>query len=568
MGIVYRAQDPTIGRIIAIKSIRLNELTDAEERARLRDRLFREAQSAGILSHPNIVTIYDILEEDGLAYIFMECVNGRPLDEILRSVELPANHQLIELLAQTGSALDYAHKRGIIHRDVKPANVMVHEESIAKVCDFGIAKITSQSMTQTGVIMGTPSYMSPEMIKGETLTGASDQFALAIMAYEILTGRKPFTADYLPTLFFKVCSDEPPSIHEANPTLGPLVDRAVRKALAKKPEDRYTTCVEFITVLQRALAGTPDWTPMAKGPMPVLDETTTGSGGRFTPVFVESAAIPAQVHARTSETVAPKPFVREEPEPAPPPPAPPAQVPVQPATMPSMRIPIRDMDRPQPVSASGSPKGLLAAVAAAVLAVIGYFGYSQFSKPAIETPPSPKVVEPVAGSKAGKKASPVTAAKKSPDAKKEVVPPPAIPDPPPLSQKDFEVAFATSPNGAAVTVDGSQTCTSPCPLKLTVGRHGIQVALAGYQTMFRGIEVPKVLDLFIALPEATGILNLSSTPTGASILIDGQTIAEKTPAKLKLREGTHKVEVISGSLRQSQEVVIKQGGVQNLNYQW
>jgi serine/threonine protein kinase len=598
MGIVYRAQDPTIGRIIAIKSIRLNEFTDAEERTRLRERLFREAQSAGILSHPNIVTIYDILEEDGLAYIFMEFVNGQPLDDILRSPQLPPNFQLIELLSQTGNALDYAHKKGIIHRDVKPANVMVHEETVAKVCDFGIAKITSQSMTQTGVVMGTPSYMSPELIKGETLTGASDQFALAIMAYEILTGRKPFTADYLPTLFFKVCSDEPPAVHELNPTLGPLVDRAVRKALAKKPEDRYSSCVEFITVLQRSLAGTPDWTPMAKGPMPILEETTTGSGGRLATMPATPAAAhqpPAAAALNTQETIPVPAAPTLPPEPAiavvasqtlPPTPAPPPQAPEPPpvveATLPSMRIPIREMEAARIQSPGGTNKGLVAGLAVAALVIAGYFGYSQFAaKPVTEMPPPDPAVTQVPSPPAdGKKATTPKASDlpgkllpaQNPPAPVSVNPPPKpVPptDPPkPAGGKDFEFAFTTAPAGATVTVDRGQTCTSPCNLRLTPGRHGVQISLAGFLTTFKTIEVPQSLDLFAALPEATGILTISSTPPGATIIVDGKTRSEKTPAKLTLREGLHKIEIVSGSLRDTHDVTIKQGAIHQIQSQW
>jgi len=139
MGIVYKAQDPAIGRTIAIKSIRLEDLTDPTERDRLRERLFREAQSAGILSHPNIVTIYDIAEEDGMAYIFMEFVNGPPLEKMLQSVQTPDKETLLSIFRQTAAALDYAHKKGIVHRDIKPANILIHEDGAAKVADFGVA---------------------------------------------------------------------------------------------------------------------------------------------------------------------------------------------------------------------------------------------------------------------------------------------------------------------------------------------------------------------------------------------------------------------------------------------
>src|SRR3974390_775712 len=161
MGVVYRAQDPAIGRPIAIKAIRLSDLTDAAERERLRERLMREVHAAGMLSHPNIVTIYDIHEEGGLAYIFMEYVTGPALERLLSSEHVPDKSTLIGVLRQTAAALDYAHKRGIVHRDIKPANIMIDDSGNAKITDFGVAKIVSQQMTQSGTMMGTPSYMSP-----------------------------------------------------------------------------------------------------------------------------------------------------------------------------------------------------------------------------------------------------------------------------------------------------------------------------------------------------------------------------------------------------------------------
>src|ERR1700678_4511401 len=224
MGVVYQALDPTIGRTIAIKSIRLQDLTDAAERERLRERLVREAQSAGILSHPGIVTIYDIAEEGGLAYIFMELVNGPALDKMLKDEQTPDKETLLSILRQVAAALDYAHKKGIVHRDIKPANIMVHEDGTAKVTDFGVAKIVSQEMTLSGAMMGTPSYMSPEQVQGASVNGRADQFSLAVIAYEVLTGEKPFVAEYLPTLLYKIVREEPLLPLRLNPTLGPKVD--------------------------------------------------------------------------------------------------------------------------------------------------------------------------------------------------------------------------------------------------------------------------------------------------------------------------------------------------------
>src|SRR5580698_268145 len=265
MGVVYRALDPAIGRTIAIKTIRLNELTEDAERERLRERLFREAQSAGMLSHPGIVTIYDIAEENGMAYIFMEFVNGPPLEKMLLTEQTPDKETILSILRQTASALDYAHKKGIVHRDIKPANIMIHEDGTAKVTDFGVAKIISQQMTLSGAMMGTPSYMSPEQVQGTTVTGRADQFSLAVIAYEVLTGEKPFVAEYLPTLLYKIVREEPLAPQRLNPTLNTQVETVIRRGLSKNPADRYETCTDFVNALSTALSSCKGWAPLPRG---------------------------------------------------------------------------------------------------------------------------------------------------------------------------------------------------------------------------------------------------------------------------------------------------------------
>ncbi|MEQ1947072.1 MAG: protein kinase [Bryobacteraceae bacterium] len=267
MGIVYKAQDPAIGRMVAVKSIRLDTLADDSERDRMRERLFREAQSAGILSHPGIVTIYDIAEENGMAFIFMELVNGPPLEKLLKADRAPDKATILSIMRQTAAGLDFAHKKGIVHRDIKPANIMVHEDGSAKITDFGVAKIVSQQMTRAGTIMGTPSYMSPEQVHGGEVSGRTDQFSLAVIAYEILTGEKPFTAEYLPTLLYKIVRDDPTPPHRLNPTLMPIVDSVMSKALAKDSSQRYETCVEFIDALAAACSASQNWVPMSRGAM-------------------------------------------------------------------------------------------------------------------------------------------------------------------------------------------------------------------------------------------------------------------------------------------------------------
>ena len=233
MGVVYKALDPTIGRTVAIKAIRLSDFQNADEQRRVRERLLREAQSAGLLSHPNIVTIYDVLEVENSAYIVMEYIGGASLERMLRSHALPDRTALLRYLRQVADALDYAHRKGVVHRDIKPANIILADvkegvDKLAKVTDFGVAKFISHDTTYSGLMMGTPTYMSPEQIQGLPLNGRSDQFSLAVVIYEFLAGAKPFTAESLPTLFYQICRADPKLVETLNPTLNGKSEKSWR----------------------------------------------------------------------------------------------------------------------------------------------------------------------------------------------------------------------------------------------------------------------------------------------------------------------------------------------------
>src|SRR5579863_7672923 len=255
MGVVYHATDPAIGRSVAIKTIRIRDINDTQQREKLRERLFREARSAGVLSHPNIVTIYDMDEVDGLAYIAMAYVNGPTLEKILASDQPLSGSKMLRILRQSAAALDYAHARGIVHRDVKPANIMTDEDGSVKITDFGIAKITEGThSTETKTVAGTPNYMSPEQVQGLAVDGRSDQFSLAVIAYEILTGERPFVGEHLSTIVFKIVAEEPPPAFRVNTTLTPSIDEVLRKGLSKKPDDRFANCASFVGALELACA--------------------------------------------------------------------------------------------------------------------------------------------------------------------------------------------------------------------------------------------------------------------------------------------------------------------------
>jgi serine/threonine-protein kinase len=614
-GVVYRAQDPAIGRTIAIKTIRLSDLTDDSERERLRERLFREAQSAGMLSHPNIVTIYDIAEENGLAYIFMECVDGPPLEKVLNTLDPPLVSDLaLSILRQTAIGLDYAHQKGIVHRDIKPANILIHERSHAKITDFGVAKIVSQQMTQSGVMMGTPNYMSPEQVQGHAVDGRADQFSLAVIAYEMLTGEKPFLAEQLPALLFRIVREDPVAPQRLNPTLGPQVEMVLRKALAKAANDRYPTCAEFVDALSHALQLSPGWHPLPR------------SSSQNMPTF----AGPAPGPARQPPAVKPGP-------------TPEAPHPAQPSFPVVEGPPIWRTEEPEPRNPLlKSLVWMLVGIGLVGLVLFGAqkYVFNRSAEPApatasdaapsntpapttlpadqASTKPSPVGQSPVDGQKAA--TQPATAAEQPPsgaapdhtaaqvaqdvskqdvskqDASKPDVPKQETPketakqetpkqdqpksdvaapvrhdrailqpavQPGAAPKPDFQqsVQFLTEPPGAEVVVDANsaQTCKTPCMMPLSPGRHAMSVQLAGYRPYPRVFNVPQDSDIFLQLSKASGTLSVTSQPAGATIELDGTLQAKRTPALFNLPPGSYRIKVSRNGASLDFDVQLRDG---------
>ena len=247
MGVVYRAEDSRLGRPVALKTMSARMAGDAE----LLRRFYREAQSAGKLRHPNIVTIYDIDEADGIPFIAMEFLEGDSLEKIINTrKELPLVKKL-DITLQTCRGLHYAHQHGVIHRDVKPANVMVLEDGLVKLVDFGIARVGSTSMTRTGMVLGTPTYMAPEQIRGAPVDARSDVFSIGVICYELLTYISPFSAEDVPTILYKIMNETPASLIGILPNCPPELDRVVMRAIAKDREERYQSAEDFAFDLQQ-----------------------------------------------------------------------------------------------------------------------------------------------------------------------------------------------------------------------------------------------------------------------------------------------------------------------------
>ena len=579
MGVVYAALDPAIGRQIAIKTIRLSDLQNVQERIRLRDRLFREAQSAGVLSHPFIVTIYDVIEEDGLAYIFMEFVNGPPLEELLRAYPLPPKPRFVGFLRQAAAALDYAHRKGIVHRDIKPGNIMIHEEETVKITDFGIAKVMSQQMTQTGTMMGTPNYMSPEQIQGSEISGASDQFSLAVIAYEILTGKRPFEAEALPTLLFRICKNDPTAPHLINPTLSAKVEAVFQRAMAKDPQDRYPSCTDFVTDLELSCDLSPGWvvgTPGAWDPLRVTTTSGRSTTGGGTASGTLSAPVPTS-------------------EPEPPPAPTPAPAPVLPSPVSKPTAATVDWNStvaqapvspaPPVTRETGRKRFPAAALTVALVLVLGGIGVllkSVLSRPAAKPTPEPvaeaaasplpsapekpqpaPVVPPSAPAApppsnpapatVGRAPAPVTASVRSPAKARKAEPPKA----------PRQVHIETKPPGARISAaDGTPAnCVSPCVVVLTDGTHSLQASLEGYRNSILKVELPRDQNLKIDLSPLVGSLGVTTIPPGATILLDGKPRAERTPALFQLPAGSYRLQVVKGENKSYEETVVIHDGV-------
>jgi serine/threonine-protein kinase len=566
MGVVYHAVDPTIGRPVAIKTIRIRDIDNDAERERLRERLFREARSAGVLSHPNIVTIYDMDEADGLAYIAMAYVNGPALERILGSDQPLSGANMLRILRQTALALDYAHGKGIIHRDIKPANIMTDEDGAVKVTDFGIAKITSGAhSTGTRGIAGTPNYMSPEQVQGLEVDGRSDQFSLAVIAYEILTGERPFTGEHLSTVIFKIVGEEPQPAHRINGTLTQQIDDVLRKGVAKKPEERYLNCSAFVGALEMACAESRGWQTLPAGaaaamptvaiepppPTAVVTEIKEPGFARPLPadlraprrawklgtalIGITAVLVAAGFFAwrsgefpMNSGARAPAPSTLAEKTKAEEPP--PQSVPETAAISPNTP----DGSDPAAVDSTTTTPNAADASAPA--------DDSGTSAPAPVTPanqvlakPSPVAAPPVPDGDAG--------------IRETVRIPPAAPQ---------DVWVTSNPPGAKAVMDGevSRGCATPCMLQATSGVHHLTVAQNGFQTEYREIHVGDAASEIptITLRQPTGTLMLMTNPAGANIWINGKMLEQTTPAQLSLSPGNYTVTVAKDGRSQTQDI--------------
>jgi serine/threonine protein kinase len=324
MGIVYLAKDPLIGRLVALKTIRPAAHVDDDETKEFQQRFLREAQAAGILNHPSIVTVHDIGQDEtsGVMFIAMEYVEGQNMKEVLSQGRPLTFEQVGEIVAQVGEALDFAHSKGIVHRDVKPANIILLEGMRAKITDFGIAKIASSvsNLTSTGQFLGTPNYMAPEQIKGAPVDGRTDIFSLGICLYECLTRRKPFGGDSLTAISYKIVHEPFPPLLEVNPQIPDAYEDVVGRCLQKDPAKRYQRARDLALALRAVGRGE---RPVHAEPPPAEETVITRNHDKIPTVEIpfpeaeelgtkpSSAPVAAKAPPAPKKPAAPRPPVAE-----------------------------------------------------------------------------------------------------------------------------------------------------------------------------------------------------------------------------------------------------------------
>ncbi|MFN7996786.1 MAG: serine/threonine-protein kinase [Bryobacteraceae bacterium] len=468
MSTVYRADDPVIGRSVAVKIIRWEDSGSPEQQRQLEQSFQREIHSAGVLQHPGVVRIYDAVRQERTAYIIMELVEGQTLDSLFRSEPRPVIPFFLSVCRQTAAVLDFAHARGVIHRDIKPTNILVTPDGTTKICDFGIAKV-SQAMTmvlsQTGVTVGTPDYMSPEQVLGKTLDGRTDQWSLAVVACMALSGLKPFRGDSFTDVMTQIVNREPQLPRQLNPGLPPDVDKVLARAFSKDPAQRFPNCTEFITALEAAYTG-------AK---------------------TQTIVLTPRQEAETEVL------------------APPAKR--------SLRIPL-----------------LIGAVV--VLAALGAILALRHSG-APAAPVSGPVTARSAPEVSPALVKPTPKADSARPARKEAARVPAS-----AAAQVYTVHLNTTPPDAAIIIDGKtdETCQSPCESQLSAGRHSVLAKKDGFYPVMRDLVIgPDQADLSFSLVAMTGSMMLETTPSGASISINGEKRPETTPASIKVPVGQYKV---------------------------
>ena len=546
MGVVYKALDPTIGRTVALKTMRLDvHGLDAQEMVR---RFQNEARAAGVLNHPNIVTIYDAGEQDGIFYIAMEFIEGTTLHELLAEKRVLATDEVLQLTRQICRGLDYAHSNSIVHRDIKPANIMITGNGTVKIMDFGIAKSGGQ-VTNTGQVLGTPNYMAPEQVKGRQLDGRSDLFSLGVILYEMLTGEKPFVGQNVTTIIYKIVNENPITPRDLDVTVHPGLSAIVTKALAKAPDDRYQTGADLVRDLENyKLAG-----PVRTGSTAAISPAPSAPEKTLVLPLRVVAGNTARVAGAAAPALAKKP------------------------------VPVK---RPTTAILSSKRSVLLATIVTIVVLGSAMGGYAyhrtrvkmqQLAEEAKIKEAQQAAREPIAiaipaptPEEHKEEIAPDTTvkffpAKKSAPAQKVPTPLKATSSPNKVFVAQSELKLLSQPDNAKVEIDGWSEPNWITPFTashLAAGTHTVVFSKSGYLQQSKSVEsvAGKSVDVSADLAPAVSTIVVTSNPQGANVWVDGKDSGLNTPTQLTVEKGFHKITVRKAGFKEmSMEDTVSEG---------
>jgi predicted Ser/Thr protein kinase len=559
MGVVYQAFDPVIGRTVAIKTM-LTEGLGPAEFEEFKARFQREAQAAGVLTHPNIVTVYDFGEDSGVLFLAMEFLEGKSLQTLVEEQGILPVETIIPMYEQVCSALDHAHMHRIVHRDIKPANIMILESGLVKLTDFGIAKMMTVGMTQAGQILGTPNYMSPEQVKGRQVDGRSDIFSLGVILYELVTGEKPFGGQNITTVIYKIINENPISPRELDATIPLGLSYSIQKALAKSPDERYQTCRELAEDLRnfKSLGGAaaPSATVIVRRP-PIQ---TMGA---------EPAPPPAVQPARVQPT--------------------PAQAPAEPQPVRPLSVQVIHPPKPQLRGASPVVWVLLALLLIGGLGGGYYFfvhqrqGQEATQEPGTTTGPQGATsttaqVETGGTAPAGGTVPTETVAPQNtpsqtksqppegqaPEATVPIVPP-ASGGPSTVPPKVGQLVVRSNIPGARITIDGRSNPEWVTPYTipgLTAGYHAVVVSKEGYGDAQRSVTIgggrASTIDAVLTMPG--GEISITTNPAGLEVVIDGRSFG-RSPIQAVVGVGQHTYVIKCPEESYERSFTMKDGGL-------
>jgi len=583
MGVVFHGFDPVIGRDVAVKTLHLSEAGTGMSREELVGRFQTEARAAGLLTHPNIVVVFDAGEEDGLFYITMEFVEGRSLQTLIDAHQLFPLARVMKLMEQVCSALDFAHQHNVVHRDIKPANLMLAADDTVKITDFGTAKILQFGTAQTAHVMGTPSYMSPEQVKGKPVDGRSDIFSLGVILYELMTGEKPFPGQNITTVIYKIINEEPIPPRQLDSSIHPGLSAVISRALAKDPAARFQSCHELLNALRNHHEMT--------GP-----EATV----RMAPVHSQTAAAGNRAGAPQARPIAVAPFPKAGDE-------------DQPLTLPVAPLPVGNYEETPKKSGS-----LLLTLI--LLGIIGYSAYRVYpplvdlwqrarepveaevfrskrtpaqtpnlddatARPGAQADNSSQAAAPTPNTAPAPEENPAPEAQPQPAAASAI--PVKTSDLPPAPINSVEKSVAPQKPAASAAPSAVHLLESKLRSELAGSALADKVqfqATANVLTLSGSLTFAEHRDLLEHLhtvpsgvrviddieytdaenapsaPASVGWVWVRSTPLGARILIDGVETGLRTPARVELQEGEHQVSLARrGFARTNRAVIVHPG---------